>query len=315
VVGLFPAGKIRFIFFPSVFSDTVSVNLELEQGQSVEYLHETTERIAANELKEVLETYPGVFDVTNPFNSGRPEIPYSITPEGQAADFTKRDLAIGVGDAFFGREAQRMQRGSLETLRNMRIRKDDGATVPFSLIANTQYSASVDKGVTSPGDINARLGKEFFPEMIARHPGISIGESGQVEERTRSMKSLVTGFGFSIVFIYVLIAIPLRSYVQPLMIMSVIPSGIIGAILGHIVIGIPVSILSLFGVLALSGVVVNDSLVLVCHINDLRQDKDTTLIQACRIAGANRFRAIFLVIARDVGNLGGRYLGREALVD
>jgi len=425
VIGLFPAGQIRFVFFPSVFSDSVSVNLQLEQGQSVEYLHQSAARIAAAtdmlgkqyqekyghnpflevqisassndkasvaaelsrstereflpaseivkdwrkaigsvagarslsfratagppggdfqvnlesedldelriaaaEMKEVLDTFPGVFDVTDSFNSGRPEIRYSITPEGQAADLTKRDLAVGVRDAFFGREAQRVQRGreevrvmvrypyeergSLETLRNMRLRKADGSTIPFSVVADTEYtaslasierfdnkrvvtvSASIDKGTTSPGDVNARLGQEFFPTMKARHPGISIGESGQVEERKRSMQSLVTGFIFSIIFIYVLIAIPLRSYLQPLIIMTVIPFGVIGAILGHYVMGIPVSILSLFGLLALSGVVVNDSLVLVCHINDLRKDQDYSLARACRIAGANRFRAILL---------------------
>jgi len=425
VLGLFPAGKIRFVFFPSVYSDSAAVNLQLEQGQSVEYLHQTAERIAAAteklgkeyqdefghnpflevqisassndranvaaeltrstereflpaskivgdwrkeigtvagarslsfratagptggdfqvnlesedldelriaaaEMKEILDTFTGVFDVTDSFNSGRPEIRYSITPEGQAADLTKRDLAVGVRDAFFGREAQRVQRGreevrvmvrypyeergSLETLRNMRLRKPDGSTIPFSVVADTEYtaslasierfdnkrvvtvSASIDKGTTSPGDVNTQLAKEFFPTMKSRHPGITIGESGQVEERNRSLQSLITGFIFSIVFIYVLIAIPLRSYIQPLIIMTVIPFGVIGAILGHYAMGIPVSILSLFGVLALSGVVVNDSLVLVCHINDLRKDHEHTLAQACRIAGANRFRAILL---------------------
>ena len=425
VVGLIPSGKVRFVFFPTVFSDYASVNLVLEQGQSVDYLHQQAERIAAatedlgrkyqdefnhnpfkdvqisasnnesaaisaelsrsterdflpaevivkdwrkaigsvagarslsfratagppggdfqvnlesenleelkvaaEEMKKVIETFPGVFDVTDSFNSGRPEIRYTITPEGQAANLTKRDLAVGVRDAFFGREAQRVQRGreevrvmvrypleqrgSLETLRNMHIRKGDGSTIPFSVVAETEYSASlasierfdnkrvvtvsasIDKGATSPGDVNTRLAREFYPGMNARHPGISVGQSGQVEERARSMKSLLTGFVFSIVFIYVLIAIPLRSYLQPLIIMTVIPFGVIGAILGHYVMGIPVSILSLFGVLALSGVVVNDSLVLVCHINDLRKDHEHTLNQACRIAGANRFRAILL---------------------
>ncbi|MGJ8695646.1 MAG: efflux RND transporter permease subunit [Verrucomicrobiaceae bacterium] len=425
VVGLFPSGKIRFVFFPSVFNDYASVYLVLEQGQSVDYLHQqagriaaatenlgrkyqdefnhnpfkdvqisastneaaainaeltrSTERdflpaeviirdwrkaigsvagarslsfratagppggdfqvnlesenleelkVAAEELKKVIETFPGVFDVNDSFNSGRPEIRYSITPEGQAANLTKRDLAVGVRDAFYGREAQRVQRGreevrvmvrypldqrsSLETLRNMRIRKGDGSTIPFSVVADTEYSASlasierfdnkrvvtvsasIDKATSSPGDVNARLAREFYPGMNARHPGISVGQSGQVEERARSMKSLVTGFIFSIVFIYVLIAIPLRSYLQPLIIMTVIPFGVIGAILGHFVMGIPVSILSLFGVLALSGVVVNDSLVLVCHINELRKSQGLTLNQACRRAGADRFRAILL---------------------
>jgi len=234
---------------------------------------------------------------------------------------------IGVRDAFFGREAQRVQRGreevrvmvrypyeqrsSLEALRDMRLRKADGTTVPFSVVADTEYSASlasierfdnkrvvtvsasIDKATTSPGDVNKRLGEEFYPLLMAGHPSISIGVSGQVEERNRSFESLKTGFIFSMVLIYVLIAIPLKSYVQPLMIMSVIPFGVIGAILGHFVMGIPVSILSLFGVLALSGVVVNDSLVLVCRINDLRES-GSNLVDACRLAGAHRFRAILL---------------------
>lgn len=423
-IGLFPAGKLRFVFFPNIYNDNATANLELEQGQSVEYLHQNTQRIAdaieilgqeyeekyqhnpflevqisastntkasivteltrsttreflpteeivkdwrakigpiagarvlsfrakagppggdlsinlesedlgqlqsaADELKEIMKTYPGVFEITDSFDSGRPEIQYSITPAGQAANLTKRDLAINVRDAFFGREAQRVQRGrdevkvmvrypiekraSLETLREMRVRKSDGTTVPFSVVAKTDYSdslasierydnkrvvsveASVDKARTSSDDILTRLEDEYFPEMLAKFPTISISQGGEVEQRAKSMTSLLTGFVFSIVFIYVLIAIPLRSYIKPLIIMSVIPFGIIGALLGHFAMGIPISILSVFGILALSGVVVNDSLVLVCHIDDLR-DEGTPFSKALALAGGNRFRAIFL---------------------
>ncbi|HCC21522.1 MAG TPA: AcrB/AcrD/AcrF family protein, partial [Verrucomicrobiales bacterium] len=122
---------------------------------------------------------------------------------------------------------------------------------------------------------------------------ISISQSGEAEQRAKSMKSLLIGFVFSIVFIYVLIAIPLKSYAKPLIIMSVIPFGIIGALLGHYIMDIPVSILSVFGILALSGVVVNDSLVLICRVDDLRKEGMTAL-NACRRAGADRFRAILL---------------------
>jgi len=424
VISLFPAGQLRFVFFPNIYRDNASVNLELEQGQSVEYLHANAKRIeeaarelgaryekefghnpfvevqissstntkasiaaemtrsttreflatetiiqdwrkaigqvagarslslsaragppggdlvinlesenleelkaAADELKRVIATYPGVYDILDTFDSGKPEILYSITPEGQAADLNKLDLARNVRDAFFGREAQRVQRGrdevkvmvrypieqrgSLDTLRNMRIRKDDGTTVPFSVVAETKYSeslasierydnkrvvaveASIDKTVTSSEEILTRLGEEYFGEMKAKYPEISISQSGEAEQRKKSMKSLLIGFAFSIVFIYILIAIPLKSYVKPLIIMSVIPFGIIGALLGHYLMGIPVSILSVFGILALSGVVVNDSLVLVCRVNDLREEGNS-LLDACRTAGANRFRAILL---------------------
>ncbi|MDG1357933.1 MAG: efflux RND transporter permease subunit, partial [Akkermansiaceae bacterium] len=112
-------------------------------------------------------------------------------------------------------------------------------------------------------------------------------------QRKKSLSSLVKGFFFSIIFIYILIAIPLKSYAKPLIIMSVIPFGIIGALLGHYLMGLPVSILSVFGILALSGVVVNDSLVLVCRINDLRAE-GVSLFDCCAQAGADRFRAILL---------------------
>jgi multidrug efflux pump subunit AcrB len=129
--------------------------------------------------------------------------------------------------------------------------------------------------------------------MRSKYPGISISQSGEIEQRKKSMASLITGFFFSIVFIYILISIPLKSYAKPLIIMAVIPFGIIGALLGHYLMGLPVSILSVFGILALSGVVVNDSLVLVCRANDLRAE-GMTLLDACRQAGVDRFRAILL---------------------
>ncbi|MGB1258921.1 MAG: efflux RND transporter permease subunit [Akkermansiaceae bacterium] len=424
VIALFPAGQLRFVFFPNIYRDNAAVLLELEQGQSVEYLHANAKRIeetarelgaryqeefghnpfkeiqisassntkaavaaelsrstereflpteriikdwrkaigpvagarslslssragppggdvvinlesedleelkaAADQLKSVIATYPGVYDVLDTFDSGKPEILYSITPEGEAANLTRLDLARNVRDAFFGREAQRVQRGrdevkvmvrypleergSIDTLRNMRIRKPDGTAVPFSLVAHTTYSeslasierydnkrvvaveASIDKSLTSGQDVLDRLEKEYFPEMLANHPSISISQSGEAEQRAKSMKSLGIGFVFSIVFIYILISIPLKSYTKPLIIMSVIPFGIIGALLGHYMMGIPVSILSVFGILALSGVVVNDSLVLVCRVDDLREE-GVSLLDACRRAGADRFRAILL---------------------
>ena len=267
-------------------------------------------------------------DVKDTFDSGKPEIRIAITPEGEAAGFTRRDLALNVRDAFFGREAQRVQRGrdevkvmvrypleergTLETLRDMRIRAADGAAVPFSVVADTEYGsglasiqradsnrtvsvqANVDKTITSGEEILARMSDDYFPTFRAQHPGVNIALLGDAEQRQRSLGSLVGGFGISLISIYILLAIPLKSYTRPLAIMSVIPFGIIGAVLGHFVFGIPVSILSVFGLLALSGIVVNDSLVLVCHINDLRKDHGHTLNQACRIAGANRFRAILL---------------------
>jgi multidrug efflux pump subunit AcrB len=424
VIGLFPAGKLRFVFFPNIYNDDINATLSLAQGQSPEYLHAqalrieaaarqlgeryaeefghnpfleiqvaastntdaavsaqlsrsssrpfiTSEQIvqdwrkmvgsvagarslsfsatagprggdivinlesddlaeleaAAAELTEEIATYPGTFDVSDSFDSGKPEILYSITPEGEAAGFTRRDLAVAVRDAYYGREAQRVQRGrdevrvmvrypeeqrkSLETLREMRVRAPDGTAVPFPVVAETRYgqslasierinyrrvvtiNAAVNKATTTPDEVNTRLENDFFPEFLARYPGIRITESGEVEQRKKSVSSLLKGFIFSIVFIYVLIAIPLKSYTKPLIIMSVIPFGIIGALLGHFMMGIPISILSVFGILALSGVVVNDSLVLVCEVNNLRGE-GRSLADSVKMAGARRFRAILL---------------------
>lgn len=425
VSALIPSGKLRFVFFPDIYRDSISANLELEQGLPVDYLHANTERLAealreavseleaetgdtilqhisvtastntqssiaaeltvsetrqtstadvvkrwrekmppvagakaltfagtagppgqgldiqlasqdleklreaADALKEQVATYQGVFDVQDTFDSGRPEIQIELTPEGQASGFSKRDLAQNVRFAFFGSEAQRVQRGrdevrvvvrypyedrtNIETLREMRIRNQEGTAVPFSIVADTKYGeslasiqradynrivsvkAEVDKSVTSGDEVLKLLEEEYFPEFRAEFPDVSVGLFGEAEQRGRSLGSLKRGFLFSAIAIYVLLAIPLRSYVRPLIIMSVIPFGIIGALLGHFLIGIPVSILSVFGILALSGIVVNDSLVFTFRVNELTESNpELSYADILVRAGRERFRAILL---------------------
>jgi len=202
-------------------------------------------------------------------------------------------------------------RSSIDTLRDMRVRTSDGKTVPFGIVAETTYGqglskierydgkrivsviGEIDKNVTSSNEVIAKLQEDYFPELLKEYPSITFNLSGEAEQRGKSMKSLVVGFGVSILMIYILLAIPLKAYIKPLFIMSVIPFGIIGALLGHYIVGIPVSILSIFGILALSGVVVNDSLVLVHRIDDLRPDY-ATLEDTIFQAGGERFRAILL---------------------
>ena len=155
--------------------------------------------------------------------------------------------------------------------------------------------AEVDKSVTSGDDVLALLEEEYFPDFRAKYPEVSISLSGNAEERRKSNASLKQGFLLSIILIYILLAIPLKSYVRPLVIMSVIPFGIVGALMGHYIIGIPVSILSVFGILALSGIVVNDSLVLsyrISELEDLHEDADYA--EMLVRAGGERFRAILL---------------------
>ncbi len=423
VIGLIPAGKLRFVFFPDIFRDDIAANLELEQGLPVAHLHDSARHIArsldaaireletqsgekilehyqisastntkanvaaeltpseeravstadvvrlwrqkagpisgakaltfagtagppgqgldiqlespdldalrraASALKEKVATYPGLYDIKDTFDAGKPEIQLDLTPAGEAAGFNRRDLALNVRDAFYGREAQRVQRGRdevkvmvryplgergmLDTLRGMRVRAADGTAVPFSVVADATYGsglatirradfnrivnvqAEVDKATTSGEEILQRLEAEYFPEFRAQNPDVTIALRGEAEQRMKSMKSLQFGFLLSLVSIYVLLAIPLKSYTKPLAIMSVIPFGIIGALLGHVLFGLPVSILSVFGLLALSGIVVNDSLVLVHRIDELRSG-GMALREALSEAAGQRFRAILL---------------------
>ncbi len=300
-------------------------------GQSLDIQLESTDlsalQSAANDLKQKVATFPGVYDVKDTFDDGKPEIRMTITPEGEAAGFNRRDLALNVRDAFYGREAQRVQRGrdevkvmvrypidergKLDTLRNMRIRLDDGTATPFSVVADTEFTtglasiqradsnrivnvqAEVDKTTSSGEEVLARLDAEYFPEFRAQHPGVEIALRGEAEQRGKSIQSLLFGFVLSIIFIYILLAIPLKSYTKPIAIMSVIPFGIIGALIGHVMFGLPVSILSVFGLLALSGIVVNDSLVLIHRIEELK-DNGHSLADAIHSAAGLRFRAILL---------------------
>lgn len=299
------------------------------QGLSVQLESKNLDALqtAADAMKAKIAEYPGIFDIKDSFSSGRPEIQVDLTPAGQASGFDRRELASAVRSAFFGAEAQRIQRGrdevkvmvrypkedreKLDTLRDMRIRSTDGTAIPFSIVADTKFgeslaaieradynrivsvSAEVDKTITSGDEVLAALSLEYFPVFAAEHPDVNLALRGEAEQRAKSMGSLFTGLGVSLVLIYILLAIPLKSYIKPFFIMSVIPFGIIGALLGHFIAGIPVSILSLFGILALSGIVVNDSLVLIARIDDLRSEGQT-LRQAIREAGPQRFRAILL---------------------
>jgi multidrug efflux pump subunit AcrB len=204
-------------------------------------------------------------------------------------------------------------RRELDTLRTMRVRSSDGTAVPFSIVAETSFSeslasieradfkrvvavtAEIDKSKTSEEEILADLQANYYSEFFARHPQVQIALRGEAEQREKSMKSLKVGFVTSIILIYVLLAVPLKSYVRPLFIMSVIPFGIGGAILGHYVYGLPLSILSMFGTLALSGVVVNDSLVFVHRIHDVQSaHPDLSLAEAIHRTAQERFRPILL---------------------
>ena len=274
-----------------------------------------------------LRTYTGVYNVRSSLSEGPPEAVLSIKPEAEALGLTLADIASQARHGFYGFEVQRVQRGedevrvmvrypqeerkSLHDLETMRFRTRTGEHLPFAAVAEidfqTGYSyirriggkrsvninAAADKAVAEPGKISEEIREYFTNEVQPQYPSVGFMAAGQSKEEQESLAQLFRGFGLSLLVIYGLMAIPLRSYVQPLMIMSVIPFGFIGAVFGHWILGLSVSILSLFGLVALAGVVVNDSLVMVDFVNQGKK-RGMAVIEAAKYAGARRFRAILL---------------------
>jgi multidrug efflux pump subunit AcrB len=245
-------------------------------------------------------------------------------------------LGRQVRQAFYGEEAQRIQRGkdevkvmvrypredrrSISDLENMRIRTPSGDEVPFYSVADVSFgqafssilrtdrkrtitiSADLDPDKVEPGSVIKEIGDNFIPKLLARYPGISYQLEGASLEQQELVGNLVKASIAALFLIYALIAIPLRSYVQPLLIMSVIPFGLVGAVIGHVVMGISISMFSLFGLIALAGVVVNDSLVMVHFVNSARAE-GLGRIDAVIQSGMQRFRAIILTSLTTAGGL------------
>ncbi|MBS3743584.1 MAG: efflux RND transporter permease subunit [Wenzhouxiangellaceae bacterium] len=285
---------------------------------------------AADELEKAVRNFQGTFDVRNSFDGGIRELQIRIKPEAEVLGLNQQDLARQIRQAFFGEEVQRIQRGQDDVrvmvrypreqrtsqgyLEDMRIRTPDGQEVPFNAVAELEMGSSpstirrynrersisitarIDKDIAEPGEITRELTNETLPEIVTGHSGVDYRLSGQTRDTRELSQELIAGTIFAMFLIYALIAIPLRSYLQPLLIMSVIPFGTIGAVFGHWVLGIPVSLLSMFGIIALAGVVVNDSLILVDFVNHHRKNGESRIEAALKGAKA-RFRPIILTSA------------------
>ena len=282
---------------------------------------------ASQELTRRMKSYEGLYDIRNTYERGRPEIKLDLKPEAEALGITLQDLASQVRAGFYGTEVQRIQRGQDEVkvmvrfpleerdsvgyLDNMKIRTPNGGRVPFHAVAEVELtespsliqrfdreravriSAEVDKEHYEPKKIQDDIVNKELPQVLADFPGVRSRLSGASQQQVEIQQDLLRGGLLAVFLIYALMAIPLRSYAQPLIIMSVIPFGIIGALIGHLILGIPVSMTSYFGIIALSGVVVNDSLILVDFVNRERV-ADVPLHEAVGRAAKTRFRAILL---------------------
>ncbi len=282
---------------------------------------------AAAELTRQLEAIDGVFEVNNDTVGRASEVQISLTQQADAAGLTLAEVAGQVRQAFYGAEAQRIQRGdheikvmvryprderrSVGNLENMWLRSADGRELPFAAVAQlergvapsviqridgaraTSVTARVDPARVEPRQVQRAIEASFTRHLAERFPGVSLSLEGGAEEEARSTDELIQGFVLALLGIYTLLAIPLRSYVQPLIVMAVIPFGIVGAAIGHWALGYPISVISLLGIVALSGVVVNDSLIMVDFVNRARAD-GTPPVQAALDSGVVRLRAIVL---------------------
>ena len=308
-------------FNATIMNAGEDVNVQLV-GPDVDVL-----RAAAGAVRLRLAEFAGVYEISDSFRDGKREMRLGIKPSAETLGLSLQDLGRQVRQAFYGEEAQRIQRGrddirvmvrypeterrSLGNRESMRIRLPGGGEVPFGDVALVEagrgfssirrvdrnraiaVTASVDPSVTSSGAVTAELQQTILPAVLPGFPGVSYSFEGVQAEQADSVGGLMRGFAVALLLIFALLAVPLRSYVQPLIIMTAIPFGLVGAIWGHIMMGLDVTLISMFGLVALTGVVVNDSLVMVDFINRWRE-RSGDLETAVREAGAARFRPILL---------------------
>ena len=308
-------------------------------GGSAIQLEISGDRIAdlvavASVVKDKLATFEGVYDIVDDFDAGRPEVQIELLESARALGLTTRSLATQVRSAFYGFEARKVQRGREDVkimvryppeyrrriydIESMRVVTPSGTLVPFTEVArlkegtgyatisrkNQRRTVTVTADVdtegtkTTAGKVMASMSREF-PDLQAQYPGITFEFGGQELETAKSFSSLRRTFPIALGLIYVILAGLFRSYVQPVIVMSVIPFGFIGVVAGHYVMGYPLTIMSMFGAVALTGIVVNDSMILVVFINRRVRD-GATPFEAVIEGGKARLRPILLTSATTV---------------
>ena len=315
---------------PGISSLTYTSSL-FDAGDAINYelSHENfdTLLLAAESLKDVLSQYSGVKEISDSFERGKLELRFSLTDLGSTLGLTLNDIATQIRQGYYGHEVQRIQRGrddirimlrypkqqrhTINDIERMRFHLADGTEVPFSNVANitagrgfasinranrkriVNVTASVDDESGNSQTINDELTQKHLPELISHYPGLSFTVEGEQRERADSNISLLKNFCIALIVIFGLLAIQFKSYLLPIIIMSAIPFGIIGAVWGHVLTGYALGFMSFMGIVALTGVVVNDSLILVDLINRKRttQSHLLELVRDCAIA---RFRPIIL---------------------
>ena len=319
--------------YPGVKSLTISDNLfgggrddgdiafRLESQDDAQLL------AAAQELKLKLNSLKGVGDVNDSRQTSAKEVQFSLKPLAYSLGLTLEDIASQVSYSFYGLEAQRIlrdseevkvmvrypleQRSSVGHVDDVMIQAPNGAELPLSELAVIKLTdgvtrirredgnrtinvwASVDAEQVEPFKVAKDIRDNFVPQLLRKYPLVKSEVSGRIQEEMDGAAEQFRDLMISIMIIFSLLAIPLKSYSQALMILTVIPFGVIGAVFGHLILGLDLSVLSMFGIAAASGVVVNDSLVMVDFVNKARQ-RGESLKDAVIHAGTKRFRAIML---------------------
>jgi multidrug efflux pump subunit AcrB len=283
-------------------------------------------RLATLDIQNYLSALPGVYDVRNNLQSATPELRIALKPGAERFGLTLAEVSRQVRQAFYGEEVQRLPRegqdvrvmvrypaearSSLVSIETMRIRTVDGREVPLTAVADAEFApsykridrrdrqrsaritAELREGVDRAAIVKA-FRQEFTPEWRRRHPGAALAERGDAEEQAEFFAEFVGLYGVALIAMYILIAIGFNSYWQPILIMTAIPFGFMGAAFGHFIFGLNFALFSFFGVGAAAGVVVNDNLVLIDQVNRLRAQGEGAQAALLK-AGVGRFRPILL---------------------
>lgn len=322
LIGEIP-GKQQLLFKAEAVHSGNAIDVQLK-GNNFKQLASAAEEIKHRIILEYSES--GVFDVRNSFEGGKEELQIKLKPDASLLGLSITDLGAQIRHAFYGVEAQRIQRGqddihvmvrypkeerrSTTDLEQMSIRSSSGDEIPLSEAATISSSQGVatitrvdrQRVVNVTADINKDKGnadkvnadiKLWLPEILIHYPSVEADFEGEQKSQKELFRSLIFGLIFVLFAIYALLAIPFKSYTQPLIVMSIIPFSLIGALMGHAIMGMMLSISSLLGIMALTGVVVNDSLVMVDYINRKRK-QGVVLMEAVNDAGKARFRPILL---------------------
>jgi multidrug efflux pump subunit AcrB len=304
---------------------------------TVELSHRNVDKLdqASESIAESMRQFPNVKDIDDGFTPGKEQLDFKLLSEGHSLGLTVREVAQQVRSAFYGAEALRQQRGRNEIkvmvrlpenqrvsefdIEQLLIRTPAGRDVPLYQVAqvergrayttitrhNTRRTVTVTANVEPIGETNqvmATLKEEVLPQLERDYPGLTYSFEGRQAEIRDSLNSLISGFLLAMVLVYMLLAIPFRSYIQPAIVMTAIPFGLVGAVIGHMIMGYSLSVISMMGIVALSGVVVNDALVMIDYANRQRRS-GASPYEAIHGAGIRRFRPILLTTLTTFGGL------------